>query len=359
MIGIFVVLPPLSPTVYLRRPMERLPFPLDEPGSAIYSRARHALANGVRALGLGKEDAVLTPAYHCGAEVEALVRGGVNCTFYDVTSSLEPDETEVERLLTPNTRALFLIHYFGFPQNMRHWRQWCDERRLLLLEDVAHGWLSGWEDGPLGSVGDLAVFSLAKSAGFPDGGVLRLAAKEAPAARGNQRSRISRTVRNHAKWVASRLPFEPPVPGFLDTSTEEFLSASWQMDEPPSRSTEFLLSRLPYRSIAIRRRKNYERLLEGLEGAVPPSFAPLRRNVVPYAFPLVTARVVELQNRLKESGIHTRDWSAPHPLLGDGEFPGARRARRTIVTVPVHQELRPRDVNRIIATARAAMTDLN
>jgi dTDP-4-amino-4,6-dideoxygalactose transaminase len=282
------------------------------------------------------------------------VRAGVGCTFYDVTASLEPDDAELERRLTPSTRALYLIHYFGFPQDVRRWRRWCDERGLLLLEDVAHGWLSESEDGPLGAAGDLAIFSLAKAGGFPDGGILRLAGRDAPAPRGRRRGRVVRTIRNHVKWIASRLPLEPPVPKFLDTSSEQLLPTSWRIDEPPSRATSFLLSRLPDPTIASRRRTNYERLLEGLDGAVPPGFAPLPSGVVPYAFPLLTPRAAELQKRLREKGIYARDWSAPHPLLGEGEFPGARAARETLVTVPVHQELRPRDVARIIATVRAA-----
>jgi dTDP-4-amino-4,6-dideoxygalactose transaminase len=334
--------------------VDRLPFPLDEPGSALYARARHALIVGVRALGLGEGDAVLTPAYHCGAEVEALARAGLSCTFYDVTPSLEPDDAELERRLTPNTRALYLIHYFGFPQDVGRWRRWCDERGLLLLEDVAHGWLSGTEDGPLGAAGDLAIFSLAKAGGFPDGGILRFARWDAPAAHGKPRAQVVRTIRNHVKWMASRLPFEPPVPQLLDTSAEQLDPTPWRIEEPPSRATSFLLSRLPDRASVSRRRGNYERLLDGLAGAVPPGFAPLPSKVVPYAFPLVTRVATKLQKRLRESGIYARDWSAPHPLLGEDALPGARTARATLVTLPVHQELRPRDVARIVATVRSA-----
>ena len=56
--------PPLPPSVYVRRPRESLPFPLEEESCEIFVNARHGLLHGARALGLERGDEVLMPAYH-------------------------------------------------------------------------------------------------------------------------------------------------------------------------------------------------------------------------------------------------------------------------------------------------------
>jgi dTDP-4-amino-4,6-dideoxygalactose transaminase len=60
---------------------------------------------------------ILVPAYNHGSEIEALLRAGIVCRFYDVGESLEPDEEELEALLDTRVRPLYLIHYLGFPQD--------------------------------------------------------------------------------------------------------------------------------------------------------------------------------------------------------------------------------------------------
>ena len=165
------VWPPLPPSVHLRRRRE-LPFPLREEGCRLFALGRHALWHGVRALGLEPRDEILVPAYHHGSEVEALTRAGLACRFYGGSDGLQPDESELEALIGPRTRALFLIHYLGFPQELARWRRWCDERDLLLIEDAAQAWLAHCDGVPVGSVGDLAIFCLYKTYGVPDGAAL-------------------------------------------------------------------------------------------------------------------------------------------------------------------------------------------
>jgi hypothetical protein len=59
---------------------------------------------GVKALGIELGDETLAPAYQHGSEIEALVRAGIVCRFYDIGHSLEPDEKELETLLGPRAK---------------------------------------------------------------------------------------------------------------------------------------------------------------------------------------------------------------------------------------------------------------
>src|SRR5438067_5428718 len=115
---------PLPVSIWGRAPTRRLPFPLDDPRCRVFQRARHGLWYALRAAGVAPGDEALAPAYHHGSEIEALLRAGLVCRFYDATETLAPDESELEALLTPRTRALHLIHYIGFLPDAARWRRW-------------------------------------------------------------------------------------------------------------------------------------------------------------------------------------------------------------------------------------------
>jgi CelD/BcsL family acetyltransferase involved in cellulose biosynthesis len=74
---------------------------------------------------------------------------------------------------------------------------------------------------------------------------------------------------------------------------------------------------------------------------------------VPFAFPLAGANDKPLLDELGRRGVDARRfWSTPHPLLPAERFPAAARRRATAVALPVHQELRPEDLERIAGAAR-------
>ncbi|HWQ99446.1 MAG TPA: DegT/DnrJ/EryC1/StrS family aminotransferase [Candidatus Methylomirabilis sp.] len=67
------------------------------------------------------------------------------------------------------TRAVFLIHEFGFPNSRAaEWRRFCDERQIPLIEDCAYGWGS---EG-VGTWGDVRIYSFTKLLPVQFGGAL-------------------------------------------------------------------------------------------------------------------------------------------------------------------------------------------
>lgn len=342
------VWPPLPPAVWLWRPRSSLPFPLEEAGCGLYSMGRHALWHGVRALGLEPGDEVLMPAYNHGSEVEALERAGLSLRFYEARESLEPDESELEELRGERTRALYLIHYLGFPQDMGRWRDYCDERGLLLVEDAAQGWLGEREGRPLGSDGDLAIFCLYKTFGLPDGAAL-LIRGAVPATDGRSLGLI-RALRRNALWLASRVgplaPLGRPI-GRRPVDEREF--ALGDPDSSPAATSALLLPRVSDPSAARRRRDNYLALQEELGELTPPPFRTLPSGASPFAFPIEVERKEETLARLAASRIRGLDlWSVAHGSIPSKLHSGSRRLHT--IGLPVHQELRPSDLERIAAT---------
>ena len=349
------VWPPLPPGAHVRRRRRELPFPLAEPGCALFSRARHGLWQGVRALGLHAGDEVLVPAYHHGSEIEALARAGLRLRFYEAHEGLAPLAEELDSLLAPSVRALYLIHYLGFPQDAPRWRAWCDERGLFLLEDAAQAWLASSGGQPLGSSGDLSVFCLYKSFGLPDGAALVCRVPPRAGKRSSGRG-LGALARRHALWLAARSGGLARIGSRFERDGEYVAGEDFALGEPasaPSRATLFLLPRLADASAAARRRANYRVLLDELADLVPSPFGELPEGASPFAFPLEVPDKAGLLERLRRSGVHALDfWSVPHPALPADAFPGAAARRERGVALPVHQELRPSDLERVVTAVR-------
>jgi dTDP-4-amino-4,6-dideoxygalactose transaminase len=349
--GLVSVWAPLHARWLAGRPVESLPYPLEDPTCVLYEWARHGLWNGLRSLGVGEGDEVFVPAYHHGSEVTALAKLGVGCRFYEATPDLEPDPEELERLLSPRVRALYLIHPLGFGLDTARWRRWCDDRGLLLIEDVAMAWLAARDGKPLGSWGDIAIFSPWKTFGLPDGGaaIVRGVAPppQPPIRRGLSPGRLARGLLRSAAqrhgWVAAAK--RHPAEASFDEAVE------WDLGDPgngPLAISLRLLRRAATGEPEATRRASYARLLKRLGAHVPAPFDSLQAGACPFGMPVVTGDKREVVAELLDRRIDAVDlWSRPHPLLPSGTFPAADRRRATTLLLPIHQDLTEADVERI------------
>ena len=349
--------PPLPPSAWTRAVPERQPFPLEDPRCRLYARGRHALWHGLRAVPLHPGDAVLAPSYHHGSEIEVFARLGLECRFYGLTDGLEPDQASLEALLSPNVRALQLIHYLGYPQDVLRWRRWCDEHGLLLIEDAAMAWLAETRAGPVGSHGDLAIFCLYKTYGLPDGGALIAnTPPEPPAADG--RAAVKEVAGRHLAWLLQHVPLAAAGSSGDSTRAAEAYDpeedfALGDPGEAPAAATLRLLPRVADLTAAASRRANARILLEGLSDHVLPPFDRVPEGASPFAFPIHTTDKQRVLERLNRSGISALDfWSVAHPSLPRDAFPEANARRATTIGLPVHQEVSLSDLERIISAVR-------
>jgi dTDP-4-amino-4,6-dideoxygalactose transaminase len=331
------VAPPLPRRAPFLAPRAKLPYPLEEPNCRLFARARHGLWQGVKALGLGENDEVLAPAYHCGSEIEALVCAGLHCRFYDCLPDLSPDEEHLESLLGPKVRALYLIHYLGRPQDLPRWRRWCDEHDLLLFEDAAQAWMATSDGRPVGAYGDLAIFGLHKTLGLPDGGAL-ISRVAAPEPKGESTPGLVPALQAGRKPPQSfRVP-EQPAQSF----------ALGDPQTPPTRASRQLLVRLANPDVAGRRRCNHLYVARRLAHALPAALRTLPSGAAPLAFLVVARDKPALLEHLERQGVFGgRLWDSSHPALGPEGHPGADYARARLVGLPVHQQLSDDELERI------------
>ena len=354
------VSPPLPPDAWWQRPVAELPFPLAG-ATRLHAQARAALYGGLQSLGLGPGDEALLPAYHHGSEVEAYVRAGITVRFMDLEPGRPPEKTLIDRLAGPATRVVHMIHYLGLAEPVDQWRELADERGWLLVEDVAQGWLGHAGGRPLGSTGDIALFSVYKSVGTPDGGVA-IVRGERVMPGGSPLLGLGATAKRHAVFLAGRNRR-------LGTIMRSRRAGSGQYDlerdiglgdpeRPGARVTLPLLRRLTVEDVPARRAATYIRLAAELS---PWVAAPWNRDpgtASPFALPLRVRSKPTVLASLRAEGIGAVDlWSIPHPALVPDEHPIATERRSRTVLIPVHQELRPIDVDRIAEVTRRVMTE--
>ncbi|HEY3417879.1 MAG TPA: DegT/DnrJ/EryC1/StrS family aminotransferase, partial [Armatimonadota bacterium] len=129
----------LYPTLRLQMTLPRSwsktpPFPFDQPSLWYYYMARNGIYALARLWSLADQE-ILFPAYFHGIEVESLMSAGVRLRFYPVHAGMRIDVDEVRSRISPRTRAVYVIHYAGFPSPIEELSDLCRSRGLPLIED--------------------------------------------------------------------------------------------------------------------------------------------------------------------------------------------------------------------------------
>ena len=114
--------------------------------------------------GVGAGDEVISPPYSHWATILPATLLGCKIVFTDVAAdSLNPSPANIERAITPATKAVVVCHLYGNPVDIAAIRAICDERGLLLIEDVSHAVGASVSGRRTGSFGDIAFFSMQAS----------------------------------------------------------------------------------------------------------------------------------------------------------------------------------------------------
>lgn len=130
------------------------------PRTVTVSSGTAALHAACATLGLAPGDEVILPSLTFVASANAVVYVGGRPVFAEVrpdTFTIDPDD--VERRMTPRTRAIMTVHYAGLATDLVRLRALAASRGLVLVEDAAHALGARSEEGPVGARSDLATFS--------------------------------------------------------------------------------------------------------------------------------------------------------------------------------------------------------
>lgn len=119
-----------------------------------------ALHTGLVALGVGPGDEVIVPAYTFIASATAVIAAKAVPIIAEVDDSLTLDPADVERRITPRTRAIMPVHMRGAPCDMERLLEIAQRRGLAVIEDAAQADGASYRGRRLGTFGDAGAFSL-------------------------------------------------------------------------------------------------------------------------------------------------------------------------------------------------------
>lgn len=130
------------------------------PCAIAVSSCTAALHLSMLAVGLQPRDEVIVPAMTFAATANAVLHAGGRPVLADVdprTMCLDPDD--VERRMTPRTRAIVPVHFAGRPCDMDSLLALASRHGLAVVEDCAHAVETLYHDRHAGTLGDLGAFS--------------------------------------------------------------------------------------------------------------------------------------------------------------------------------------------------------
>lgn len=145
--------------------------------------AKHALAlnSGTSALvcalaaaGVGPGDEVLTPAYTWMATAAAAVMVGAAPVLVDIDESLTIDPADIERKITPHTRAIIPVHMINLPCAMDTIMALAQKHKLIVIEDACQAVGVQYRGRFCGAIGDAGAYSFNafKNINIGEGGAL-------------------------------------------------------------------------------------------------------------------------------------------------------------------------------------------
>ncbi len=298
-------------------------------------------------LGAERGDEIIVPALSFVATGNSVFQAGFKPVFVDVErTTLNIDPKGIERVITKKTRGIMLVHLMGKPAAMDEILAIARKYKLSVIEDAAEAHGAEYKGRKIGSIGDMAAFSLyaAHIITTIEGGITLTS--------NPQLAEALRSLRNHGmveKFVFKRIGF------------------SAKMNE--IEAAVGLGNIKIFHSILSRRRRNMLYLIEQFKQFDKYFFSikeEAHEKLGPHAFPITLREGMpftkdEFVNYIESNGVDSRNlfYSMPtqtesYKFLGYklGDFPNAEYFGNHGCHIGVHQDLEIADLDYAIDTIR-------
>lgn len=140
------------------------------------SSGTDAILAALMALKIGPGDEVIVPSFTFFATGGCVIRTGATPVFADIAPrTYNLDVEQVERLITPRTKAIIPVHLFGQVCDMDPIMELAHRHNLVVIEDAAQAisaTYKGRKAGSIGAVGCLSFYPTKNLGGAGDGGML-------------------------------------------------------------------------------------------------------------------------------------------------------------------------------------------
>ena len=309
------------------------------------------------AAGVGEGDEVITTPFTFCSSVSVILQQRARPVLADILpSDYNIDPQEVERQITPATKAIMPVHYGGQPCRMDDLLRLASAGKLLVVEDAAHAVGAEYRGRRVGSIGDVTAFSFyaTKNLTTGEGGMVTTADEDLA-----ERIRLlSLHGLSHDAWrrydEAGSWCYEVQELGF-----------KYNMGDIQAAIGIHQLARLEE---FTRRRKQlaafYNRRFQGLEELQTPRTRPEVRHV--WHLYVIRLRLERLRISrgqfiavLRQRGIgasvhfipiHLHPWYRDNLGYRPGDFPNAEAAYEQVVSLPLYPSLTDTQAERVAAT---------
>ncbi len=321
-----------------------------EAGMAALCGVKHAVALnsgtdalflGMKALGIGPGDEVITPPNSFVASTAAIVHVDARPVFVDVLPDQNIDPDQIAKAITPRTKAIMPVHLTGRIADMQPILDLAQRHSLFVIEDAAQSIGSTYDGRLAGSIGHVGCFSthpLKNLNTCGDGGFLTTNDDAVAAA--------VRQLRNH---------------GMADRNTVTQFGYVSRMDALQAAIVNYRFGKLG-ETIRARRENaaRYRALLDAELVFMPPD-RQIEFNTY-HTFVVQVDRRDALQRHLAGHSIGTAiHYPVPIHLqpaaaaLGykAGDFPVTERQAQRILTLPVHPSLRLEQIEEVAERVNA------
>ncbi len=127
-----------------------------------FNAGRSALLAILSSLDLPENSEIIIQAFTCNAVVNPITKMGLRPVYVDIDETLNLEISDLEKKITPLTRAVIVQHTFGLPAKIEKIKEICRQHGIWLIEDCAHA-LGAKVNGKLcGTFGDAAFFSFGR-----------------------------------------------------------------------------------------------------------------------------------------------------------------------------------------------------
>ena len=295
-----------------------------------------ALVIGLRAIGIGPGDEVITTPFSFFATAESISNVGATPVFVDIDErTFNIDPNLIDGAITPRTKAIMPVHLYGRPCEMDAIMAIAKQHRLEVIEDCAQSFgarFQGQQTGTFGAVGAYSFFPSKNLGGFGDGGMI--------VTDDDGVALTARKLRAH---------------GSIQKYQNEMLGYNSRLD---ALQAALLRVKLPHVERWNRRRYEaagrYESLLATVDGVRTPEL-PDGHVVHQYTIRISGGRRPRVTEMLQEQGVQSAVYY-PVPqhrlpattFLAPSRCPIAERIALDVLSLPIGPSIREAEQRRVI-----------
>jgi perosamine synthetase len=327
-----------------------------------FSSGTAALHAAAFAAGLKSGDEAITTPMTFAATANCVLYQGATPVFADVSrDTLNLDPEEVEKKISPKTRAIFPVDYAGHPAELTPILEIARERGLIVIEDACHALGAEYAGRRVGGIADMTVFSFhpVKHITTGEGGMV--------VTNNPQFAETLRRFRNHGissdarqRQSAGQWHYEMVLLGFNYRLPDIVCALGIQQ-----------LKRLDA-NLARRREiaALYTAAFREIPGVIPPPVRP-EANPAWHLYPIrldlekLTVDRAQIFRALRAENIGVNVHYIPvhyHPYYRDrfgykgGEFPVAEDAYQRLISLPMFHSMSDGDAEDVICAVRKVLT---